>query len=132
MIKLLRARLIGGLRLNAKSLLVIAFAVMAGPVSSVACTVVDAIRTHLWPTEARVWGPRGWAPKSTPPPLMVMAYFFGGEVGAARLVLSVIADGRIGFAWPLTSHFPLSTEQRPEVAAARAVQDARNDRWPLA
>lgn len=62
---------------------------------------------------------------------MVMAYLFGGEVGAARLVLSVIAGGPILFAWPLTPHFPLGTEQRPGVEAAGAVEDARNDRWPL-
>jgi hypothetical protein len=52
--------------LTAKSVLPIAFAVMAVPVSSVACAVVDAIRTRLWPIETRVWGTHGWAPKSTP------------------------------------------------------------------
>jgi len=52
-------------------------------------------------------------------------------VGAARLVLSVVAGGPIGFAWPLASHSPLGTEQRPGVAATGAVEDALDDRWPL-
>jgi hypothetical protein len=65
------------------------------------------------------------------PPVMLIAYLFGRGVGAARLVLSVIVGGPIGFAWLLTSHSRLGTEQRPGVAAAGPVEDALSDRWPL-
>ena len=65
------------------------------------------------------------------PPVMLIAYLFGRRVGAARLVLSVIVGGPSGFAWLLTSHSPLGTEQRQGGAAAGAVEDALSDRWPL-
>jgi hypothetical protein len=135
-VRSLRNRISG--YLLAQSVLLIAFAVTADPVASVAYAVEAALcalqptrrrDNRLWLLARRVAARGGGGRRLSASD--VMAYLFGGEGGAARLVLSVIAGGPIGFAWPLTSHSPLGTEQKPAVAAAGAVEGALDDRWPL-
>ena len=64
-------------------------------------------------------------------PLVTMVvYLFVGRIGAAGLVRSLIPGAPVGLAGPLTTHPPPDIEQMPGVAAAGAVEEPLEDRWP--
>lgn len=141
--------------LHAQSVLLIAFAVMADPVSSVAYPVEAALRAlqptrdnRLWLLARRVAARGGGGRRRCA--LTVAVLQLGCGVWAAgrsrRLsandgdgvpvwwgggrVHSVIAGTPIGFAWPLTSHSLPGIQRMPGVAAAGAVEEPLEDRWP--